>query len=98
MQNNEMTAGTNAEQSKNVDDTSVSQTIAKPNVGGSVNQEYADLVYSQYELNAKKQKSIQEENKLKSNADKLTKMELGMSSEQIIKSIRYAFKHIPPRN
>ena len=35
MQNNETSAVTNAEQSKNVDDTSVSQTIAKPNVGRS---------------------------------------------------------------
>ena len=36
MQNNEMSAETKAEQSKNVDDTSVSQTIAKPNVSGSL--------------------------------------------------------------
>lgn len=35
MSNSELSAGTNAEQSKNVDDTSVSQTIAKPHVSGS---------------------------------------------------------------
>ena len=43
MSNSEMSAGTNAEQSTNVDDTNVSQTIAKPDVSGAL-QDFMDEV------------------------------------------------------
>ena len=56
MQNNEMSAGTNAEQSKNVDDTPVSQTIDKHIVSGSLlsefNLERCSNLYAESENNA----------------------------------------------
>ncbi|MEP7317197.1 MAG: hypothetical protein ABI921_00595 [Panacibacter sp.] len=98
MQNSNSNDGTEVPQSTNADVTMSSQTIAKPLVGRSVNQEYADLAFRQQELTNKKQRSIEDESEIKRNADKLTKMELGMSSDEIIKSVRHAFMHIPPRN
>jgi len=64
----------------------------------SVNKEYAELVYSNSVLVAKKPKTLQEEEKARQNSLNLTKIELKMSAKDIIESIKDAFKHVPPRN
>lgn len=62
-----------------------------------INIEYADLVSKRQELINKKNKTKQEEYQYNYIGEQLTKIELIISSKDIIESIKHAWKHIPER-
>lgn len=62
-----------------------------------VNYEYADLVYKRGLLADKKNKTNAEEQQYRELGKQMTEMELKMNSQDIIQSIKEAWKHIPER-
>lgn len=62
-----------------------------------LNMEYVDLVYYHWVLTNKKKTTVEEDTLIVSNNVKKTFIELSLSANEIIRHVKYAFKHIPAR-